>query len=800
MIPILVFMTLFCGLFTAASAAPDLQTVPWKGTVFIGEEQLDITDAMRVGNVNGTVYTTLVYFSSGSNPFIDTPEMTLNDVTADNFYISPAIFSGKTGAWYVRDGSATVDVAFYVETPILSVKIWNIDTNSDITGESVPKSQRIDFKIDTNLYPIQARAPGAAMDFDIVVTNPEGTQFSSLSTDSGYRSLENIDVESSLYYWADNTDTLGWNLEAVSDGSRLYGAGEYSVKLKCDQNSIDVSSSARTFSIATDTLQIEVYDETDRITRGNSFTVQVIGQPKTDYYLFVKSTQSNPAPYIILNQKNVKRGVGGSYITESGKRLDESVPTDDSDRYYAKITLDSDGTLSIGFQTNMDTDTKKYTLRVENKFGNTYKSDEVHLTVTEGIVTVLSEGDSVTFLGSEVELTGVNTESDTVYFFLTGPNLPSTGGRLTDPTEAVVNGDPNSFDSADIDENDEYELTWDTDRLGIDSGTYTVYAVAKPRDKGYLTDTTYDTLSITLKKPYLSATMASTVANGDKLYIRGTAGTETSEGIAIWILGKNYATRNVAEVEGDATFDYEIDSGVTSNLASGQYYVVVQHPMYNNIFDVTLDGQYVVKANGNELFKIKGAGSLMGSDAAYALVDEISNADIDDIYVSLQFNVDESTISIDEIPDTVPGEPLTVSGVTNLQSGDELLIEIVSSTFGPTKKTQSGEFSGGSQAVTVKKSTTGGYNTFSAEFATGSFTLDTYIVQVTGITVDGSATRTFNMVASTPTPTPTPTTPIPTTKPTTVPPTPTPTESPGFGAYVAVGGLMIVGYLTVRKP
>lgn len=799
MIPILVFMTLFCGLFATVSATPDLQTVPWKGTVFIGEEQLDITDAMRVGNVNGTVYSTLVYFSSGSNPSIDTPEMTLNDVTAGNFYISPAIFTGKTGAWYVRDGSTTIDIAFYVESPILSVKIWNINTNSDVTGQSVPKGQRIDFKIDTNLYPIQARAPGEAMDFDIIVTNPEGTQFSSLSTDSGYRSLENIDVESSLFYWAGNTESLGWNLEAVSDGSRLYGAGEYAVELECDQNSIDVDSSARTFTIATDTLQIEVYGDDDRITRGTSFTIQVIGQPKTDYYLFVKSTQSNPAPYIILNQKNVERGVGGSYITESGKRLDDSVPTDDPDRYYAKITLDSGGKLSVGFQTNIDTDTKKYTLRVENKFDGTYKSDEVYITVTEGIVSVMTEGDSITFLGDQIELTGVNTESDTVYLFLTGPNLPSTGGKLTDPTEAVINGNPNSFDSADIDEDDEYEFTWDTDALGIDSGTYTVYAVAKARDKGHLTDTTYDTLSITLKKPYLSASMESTVANGDKLYVRGTAGTETSEGIAIWILGKNYATRNVAEVESDATFDYEIDSGVTSNLASGQYYVVVQHPMYNNIFDVTLDGQYVVKDNGDTLFKIKGAGSLQGSDAAYALVDEINSADIDDIYISLQFSVDEPTISIDPIPNTVPGEPLTVSGVTNLRSGDELLIEIVSSTFEPTKKTQSGEFSGGSQAVVVKKSMSG-YNTFSAEFATGSFALDTYIVQVTGITVDGSATRTFNMVASTPTPTPTPTTLIPTTKPTTIPPTATPTESPGFGAVIAVGGLVVVGYLTVRKP
>lgn len=796
---ILVLLLALCSTIAAVSAS-DLRTVPWKGTIFIGEEDLNIMDVMTAGNSTGPEYNTLAFFGSGSNPYVDSPQATINGVSADSFYVSPSQFNDRTGAWYIRDGSTTINVAFYVEAPALTVRIWNIGTSSDVTGQNVPRSTFIDFKIDTNLYQIQSRAPGEPFDFDIDVINPDGTTYSSLATESGYRAIENVAVDSSLSYWAGKNPDLGWDLESTESGDRLYKSGKYTVKLECGQNSLDVTSPERTFTIATDSLEIATTDEDQKITRGNAFTVKVTGQPKTDYYLFIKSTQATPAPYIILNQKNVQRGVGGAYITESGTALEDSVPKDNPDHYYAEITLDSSGMLSVGFQTTRDTDTKKYTIRVENKFDGNYKSDEIYMTVTEGTVTLVSEGDGQYFLGDQIELTGSSTESTEVYFFITGPNLPSNGGRLTDPKEPVINGDKTTFDYTDLDENDDYGYTWNTDDLGIDSGTYTIYAVATACDKYHLSDTAYATLSISLKKPYLSANMESNVANGDTVYITGDAGTEPPEGIAIWILGKNYATRNVVSVDNDATFEYEITSGVTADLASGQYYVVIQHPMYNGIFDVTLNGKYVVDADGEQIFKISGSGSLQGSDAAFALIDAINDADIDDQYTSLQFYVDAPTISINAIPDTVPGHKITVSGVTNLKSGNELLIEILSSTFEPTKKTQSGEFSGGSQTVIVKKGS--GMNTFTADFSTTAFKPDTYIVQVSGIVVDASSARSFNVVTSTPTPTPTPTT-VPTTAPTTIPttatPTPTPAESPGFGALIAMCGLGVVAFLVVRK-
>lgn len=789
-----------CGVSVVTA---DLNTVPWKGTVFIGEEGLDITAPMQAGS--NITHTTLSYFGSGGDPAVDAPEYTLTGVNAGNFYVSPSIFEGRTGAWYVTDGTPTL--ALYAESTSASIRVWNIETQSDVTGKSVPRDTVLDFKIDTNLYQIQQRDTSADFDFDIEVRNPDGTTYDRLATQSGLdQSLENLPVDSSLYYWASQSPAFGWALNAEAYGDRIYETGEYRVKVTCDQNNLNVDSVERTVTIASETLKIETPSDEFRVTRGSSFTVTITGQPNTYYYLFVDSTQTKPAPIIALNQKNVERGIGGDYITEDGKRLDNSVPKDVPSRYYARVKLDSNGELAVGFQTTKDTDDKRYTLRVETKIGGAYKSDETTVSVSEGTVTLGAEGSGTYYMGDQIKLSGTSTEGNTIYLFVTGPNLPSVGGKLTDPSVAVSNGNDATFNSADLDEDDEYDFTWRTENIGIDSGTYTIYAVSTPNDKNHLADTAYATFSLSLRKPYLSAQSESYVANGDKLIITGSAGTEVSEGIAIWIFGKNYATRDIAEVNSDTTFKYELDRGVTQDLASGQYYVVVQHPMYNNQFDVTLDGNYVVDQRGDDIFKIRGSGSLMGSDAAYALVDAINDADIDDIYTNLQFFVDAPTITIHKIDPIVPGETLTITGETNLRVGNELLIEVLSSTFGPTKKTQTGEFAGGSKSVKVVQGTS--LNTFSVEFDTAGYIVDEYIVQATGVVTDVSTARSFDVVAATPTPTVTPTTTKPATtyvtptRPTTAPttkPTTTPTESPGFGAVIALAGLGAVAYLTVRK-
>ncbi len=74
-------------------------------------------------------------------------------------------------------------------------------------------------------------------------------------------------------------------------------------------------------------------------------------------------------------------------------------------------------------------------------------------------------------------------------------------------------------------------------------------------------------------------------------------------------------------------------------------------------------------------------------------------------------------ITIDPVDDHHVGDTFTITGRTNLPEGADLLIQVYSSTFKPTQKSQSGEFSGATG--TVKASSVGWWAT-SSQISAGS--------------------------------------------------------------------------------
>jgi PGF-CTERM protein len=172
----------------------------------------------------------------------------------------------------------------------------------------------------------------------------------------------------------------------------------------------------------------------------------------------------------------------------------------------------------------------------------------------------------------------------------------------------------------------------------------------------------------------------------------------------------------------------------------------------------------------------------------------------------------ESVIAIDPIPDKFIGDKFTLVGRTNLAVDDEVMIEIYSSSFGPTVKTTSGEFSGTTATVKVQKGTANdGFNMFTLDVDSSSFKADEYLVLAQGVIQDSTGTALFNVKAGvaptivpvvTAAPALTPVAPItvPPTVPTVIPTViPTTTKSPGFGAIYALVGLICIGFVIVRR-
>jgi hypothetical protein len=779
---LIIFGLLLLGIIGTVGAV-SLNSVSPGGDIFIGEQNLIL-------NGFGNTSTTFVWFSPGNDISTSAPSAsrTINPL---QFYVSPSDYSTYLGNWYLQGNiSAGSSPAFVVRDPSLSVQIRDGQDNN-VDSKAVTSGTRLTFRIESNLYTVRTRDyAGFAT---IRVRSPDGTTYTALNTGNGTLSLVDRSIDNSPYYWV--APVNGWDTSATSGGNKIYKAGAYTVWIESNLNGMKDNynvigktvSSEKTVTIATDTLKIETNKDT--VTRGQGFAITITGRPSENYNLFVKNVGSDSAPTISGDQEGV--------VLNS--------------QYNANVTTSTSGTRTVGFQTNKDTKDKSWTIRVEG-LG---KSDELTVKVGQGAVTIVSSGSQTYFLGDEVKFTGTNSETDTVFLFLTGPNLPSSGGKLTDPRVAVVNNDGSTFATADVDSENKYTYKWDTSQLSVDSGSYTVYAVSSPKNRDNLNDAQYATISITLKKPFISAEMPGMVAAGDKIVIKGDAGSKSSAGVAVWIFGKNFVLYKTASVEDDGKFESEITSGETGNLASGQYFVVVQHPMYNNEFDVypandttTVRGVYPV--SGSLKFRIAGASSLQGSDAANALVSAINDPAVDDVYCQLNFEVGNPFINVEAIPQKMVGDTFTLRGTTNLAVDDEILVDIYSSSFTATNKSQANAFSGTSKSVKVVKGASSTTNVFSLDIDTKSFKPDEYLVQASGgITNSVTGSAKFIVVAyvapttviTTP-PTPVPTTiitTIPTANTTPIPTATTPAKSPGFGSLVALAGLGCVAFLVVKK-
>jgi len=245
------------------------------------------------------------------------------------------------------------------------------------------------------------------------------------------------------------------------------------------------------------------------------------------------------------------------------------------------------------------------------------------------------------------------------------------------------------------------------------------------------------------------STSTTSIANGDPVVISGIATGQPRAGLQVWVIGKNYVKISGVQVNRDDTYSYELKSAETQNLASGQYLVIIQHPMMNGEFDITYSaasGEVINRQldSGKAIFLLTGPGSLQRPDAGYALMQAIRSQNIDDDFTTVSFFVDEPSSIINPIGNHYIGDRFILSGSTNLAVGNDLLVEIYSSSFSPTQKVQGSGFSGSSGTVKVV-SGTGGYNTWSFDVDTSTFRADEYIVKVSGVTREVIASATFTV-------------------------------------------------------
>ena len=801
--------------------------------VFVGEVTVSPVYPVKSGGVafvyqqikpEGFTADKLYFLSNDNQPAV------LNTLTANGgvFNLLEAAVNGNYGVWYTGTTKSGDNITIWYPEISLKAELTtgaNGATSGDsIDGKTINKNTLVSFIIEA---PKVGQVPDLATT-KIVFTTPAGGK----TTQFGTKTFTGISL--------DKVQTIaGWT-DAGDDAA----AGTWTAQAEFTSPSgfSDNAKKTNTISFTLQSTSLILTAAKDSVVRSNPFTVSIQGDSKMVYFIYLDGAsasdinptlQPSQSGMLDVNVMNVATNNGQSVITDATHTNIKGT--------WGYFETDASGKRTVQYNTAADTEDKTYTVKVyatnldkatalsqktADIKGNDY--DSVKVKVEKGAVTITASGDGSYYIGDEIKLTGTNTDSDNIFLFLTGQNLAENGIVLKDlPTKTAAKFGINQKVAVKTD--DTWEFKWDTSKIALDTGAYTIYATSKitngksssPEEVALkdtngnilqeytafkLSDSEYATVSVNLKQPFLSAVPSGTViAQGDKLYVRGTAeGKPTS--LKLYIFGPNFFEDHSVTVEDDGSYEKKIDIG--NSMSSNQYFVVVQHPMYNNYFDAELvvesdDYKYFQIVNtttgGSQQgsFVVWGNNKLQGSQAADALTKMIDDANIDDIYTKLTFTVAAPWIRIASPGDKAAGSKFTITGTTNLAVDDQILVEVMSSSFTAVDKTSTSTTSGVSQTTKVVKGDSD--NTWSVDVDTTNWKLDEYTIKVNGIEVDVTTTTNFNLVEKvvTTVPTTSATTAVPTGA--TSVPTTTPTKTPGFGAFIALAGLGAVALLVLRR-
>jgi hypothetical protein len=171
---ILVLITLGLLFFASPISAAGIKVIPAGGTVFIGEQGLDIS------GITATTSADLGWWASGAAIDTTSPNYQITVPDTTNFYVTPSEFGSRIGTWYKLPAKTPV---INVAVPQLDIKVVDTTVNVDVTDKWVPTDDELQFRIDTNLVPISQRGGGNPI--TIKVQSPDGAVYTSLVTNGG---------------------------------------------------------------------------------------------------------------------------------------------------------------------------------------------------------------------------------------------------------------------------------------------------------------------------------------------------------------------------------------------------------------------------------------------------------------------------------------------------------------------------------------------------------------------------------------------------------------------------------------
>ncbi len=745
----IMFASVFLALVPMGTARDaDDGTIVTGDTLFAGESGLAFNNASFLG--------TIVRLEGQDNG-AEGEIITIAD--AYNFYIPT---DAVEGVYNVMNDTPAIAGEVTIKKPSITGNVYLAGTVDSIVGESIPVGQPIKIRASPNFG-------GFIMDAG---TNNSGNIKIKLIDPDGMETVNKTAAYGARIHWED-IDTTGWD------------TGEWTVKITSDKdtcNEVDVSSPEYKFTIRSE--ELEITARKDEVGKGDDIVLTISGNPNRDYYFAIENIVEGEEP-MIQATTGVTRNTTSPY-----------------DNTVAWVLMNSAGTRDIKINTTK-ADERTYTMHVFDTFGipgaepnatnwyelpddvkNEVDDDDVKVKVTEAAVTFDMPASVV--IGEDVTIKGTISAGDKVDIVIEDANVV--------------------FDDVSVDGNNEFDEDWET--AGLTKGSYTIDVyidceVDTENPEDYEDIDEDGSTSIRLVVGGLDAEqLRNVIAEDDDYTIEGTAtGVDDVDIILIGPDGYPPGETSVGVEHGldilstsvtDNEFSEDIEMG-GPGFDTGMWIALVLAP--------GRDGEYATRDNAEAGgLKLDSFPDLDGKNQEQILAiikdNTVEVAGSDDLFVERTFRVESGYVRLETIAPVAVGEPLVISGTTNREPDTRITI----STF-------AGPMDLPTAFADVEWPTKNG-GVFNATINTTDAVVGTYTIEADD--GDGNTdTKTVDILTVVPTPTPTEVTPTPTvtatpTAPPTATPTPTPTETPtptppGFEAVFAIGGLLAVAYLVLRR-
>lgn len=203
--------------------------------VFIGETNVDITRALDNCRI-------IAWWPEGADTSRPAAKnMTLrplNEVTdaLNHYSFTSAEYEKYPGTWYCEE-KKPLKAVFVVTEPRLTIRVWDLDNDKDVSGQTVPSTTNVTYRIDTNLdsalqWKYRPDVTPADSIFTVKLVDPAGRSLANVFTgSSGAAGAVILPFESaplvstSPYLWKGGSS---WNRASRNaQGEEVYPMGTY---------------------------------------------------------------------------------------------------------------------------------------------------------------------------------------------------------------------------------------------------------------------------------------------------------------------------------------------------------------------------------------------------------------------------------------------------------------------------------------------------------------------------------------------------------------------------------------------